>query len=91
MAVAAAEMNIELTMTAQSCSTLMNANVDTLVSIVQIDNDLRLPRRVWIIHAPSYIVSIIRLNMGAVNRTIDPGHPAATSLARLMSRFRRHT
>ena len=53
MAVAAAEMNIELTMTAQSCSTRIKANVDRLVSIVQIASDFRLPKRVWIIYAPT--------------------------------------
>lgn len=46
MAVAAAEMNMELTMTAQSCSTLIKAKVETLVNIVQIDRDFRLPKRV---------------------------------------------
>lgn len=54
MAVAAAEMVIELTMTAQSASTVMNANVDMLVRMVQIAKDLRRPSRVWIIHAPTY-------------------------------------
>jgi hypothetical protein len=46
MAVAAAEMNIELTITAQSCSTRMKAKVDRLVKIVQIARDFLLPRRV---------------------------------------------
>jgi hypothetical protein len=46
MAVAAAEMNIELTMTAQSCSTRIKANVERLVRVVQIASDFRLPKRV---------------------------------------------
>ena len=60
IAVADAEMIIELTTTAQSCETLINAKVDNAVAVVQIANDLRLPSLVWIIHAP----------------TIEPGHPA---------------
>jgi hypothetical protein len=46
IAVAAAEMNIELTMTAQSCSTRMKAKVERLVNIVQIASDFLLPKRV---------------------------------------------
>jgi hypothetical protein len=46
IAVAAAEINIELTMTAQSCSTRMKAKVDKLVNIVQIASDFLLPKRV---------------------------------------------
>ena len=53
IAVAAAEMNIELTMTAQSCSTRMKAKVEREVRIVQMASDFLLPKRVWIIHAPT--------------------------------------
>lgn len=53
MAVAAAEMIIELTMTAQSASTRMKANVARLVRTVQMASDLRRPNLVWIIHAPT--------------------------------------
>lgn len=59
MAVAAAEMIIELTITAQSSSTRMKANVAMLVKIVQIARDLRRPSLVWIIQAPTYIVSAL--------------------------------
>lgn len=53
MAVAAAEMIIELTITAQSSSTRMKANVAKLVRIVQIARDFRRPSLVWIIQAPT--------------------------------------
>lgn len=53
MAVAAAEMIMELTITAQFCSTRMKANVDREVRMVQIANDFRRPSLVWIIHAPT--------------------------------------
>jgi hypothetical protein len=43
MAVADAEMIIELTTTAQSCETLMNAKVERAVAVVQMASDLRLP------------------------------------------------
>jgi hypothetical protein len=43
MAVAAAEMTMELTITAQSFSTRMKANVEILVRIVQMAKDFRRP------------------------------------------------
>jgi hypothetical protein len=46
MAVAAAEMIIELTTTAQSAETLIKANVEMAVAAVQIANDFRRPNRV---------------------------------------------
>ena len=46
MAVAAADIVIELTITAQFTDTLMNANVDKAVAVVQIANDLRRPNLV---------------------------------------------
>ena len=60
IAVADAEMIMELTTTAQSSETLMNAKVDNAVAVVHIAKDFRRPSRVCIIHAP----------------TIEPGHPA---------------
>lgn len=53
MAVAAVEMSIELRITARFEWTLMNTKVDRPVASVMIAKDFRLPRRVWIIHAPS--------------------------------------
>ena len=57
MAVAAPEMIIELTMTAQLARTRMKANVDSAVAMVQIASDLRRPSDVWIIHAPIWRAS----------------------------------
>jgi hypothetical protein len=53
MAVAAAEMIIELMMTAQFAWTRMKAKVESAVAKVQIARDLRRPSRVWIIQAPN--------------------------------------
>lgn len=58
MAVAVIEISIELTTTATFDWTLMNTNVDRPVASVIMASDLRLPSRVWIIHAPSWSVSI---------------------------------
>ena len=86
MAVAAAEMVIELTITAQSSLTLMNANVEILVRIVQIAKDFRRPSRVWIIHAPTYGRQLDPNRPWCAivwGRTIDPGQPATVWSAQL--------
>lgn len=61
IAVAAIEINIELTTTAVSLLTRIKMNVETPVASVQMASDFRLPRRVWIIHAPSCHVSDIHV------------------------------
>lgn len=53
IAVAAAEMIMELTITAQFAFTRINANVDNAVAMVHIAKDFRRPRLVCIIQAPT--------------------------------------
>jgi hypothetical protein len=56
----------------------MKAKVEREVRIVQMASDFLLPKRVWIIHAPTYYVSLSS-KVSREQLTIDPGHPAADS------------